>query len=292
MGDELIPVLDGAAYGLLLVAVAAGMSLCFGSGGVLNLAHGTLYVLGAYSAGLLSDGTWAGLALAAVAGAAAGASAGSILAALTAPMGRHGPAGGPLAQAMVTFGVALVAGDLLTTRFGSTQIPVRVPAVLDGTVPVLGHRYPVVRLGVIVVGLLLAGAGYLVLTRTLIGARVRAAADDPQMLANLGINPRVVHSGVLVASGAVAGLAGVVGAPILGPAPGTGDTVLLLSLVVVIVGGPGSIPGAVIAALAVGQVQTVGVTLFPTTAPYLLFAAVAVALTIRGWRHSLTGRPT
>lgn len=283
MGAHLVPAVDGLAYGLLLAVVAAGLSLCFGTGGVLNLAHGTMYTLGAYAAALLSHGTWAGLLLALVAGVATGAAAGGLLAVMTAPIvGR-----GQLAQALLTFGVALAAGDLLVTVFGATDLPVAVPAGLDHPVLLAGHRYPAYRLGAIVVAVALIAGGVAVLSRGRAGALVRAAVDDPQMLACTGVDPRRVHAGVLVGAGALAGLAGVVGAPLIGPGPTSSDTVLLLSLVVVIVGGLGSIPGAVLAAVGVGEVQTLGVTLIPAWRPYLLFAAVALALVVR--RPKLAG---
>ncbi|WNI28709.1 ABC transporter permease [Streptomyces sp. ITFR-6] len=274
---HLVPAVDGVAYGLLLFVVAAGLSLAFGTAGVLNLSHGTLYAIGAYTGAELSDGTWGGLALGLAAGTAAAALAGAGLSAATVPLARRGH----LAQALLTFGIALVGGDLLIQLFGADELPVRVPGALDTSVHLLGHRYPAYRLGFIVMAVLLAGFGTWVLTRTRVGAAVRASADDPQMLAATGHNPRAVHTGVLAAAGALAGAAGVLGAPIIGPGPGTSENVLMLSLVVVVLGGLRSLWATLAAAVAVGEVQTLGVSVLPELAPYLLFAAMAAVLVFR-----------
>ncbi|MFJ1597211.1 branched-chain amino acid ABC transporter permease [Streptomyces sp. NPDC088261] len=274
---HLIPAVDGVAYGLLLFVVAAGLSLAFGTAGVLNLSHGTLYAIGAYTGAELSDGTWGGLALGLAAGTAAACAAGAGLSAATAPLARRGH----LAQALLTFGLALIGGDLLIQLFGADELPVRVPEALDSSVTLLGHRYPAYRLCFIAMAVLLAALGTWVLTRTRVGAAVRAAADDPQMLAATGHNPRAVHTGVLAAAGALAGAAGVLGAPIIGPGPGTSENVLMLSLVVVVLGGLRSLWATFFAAVAVGEVQTLGVSVAPDLAPYLLFAAMAAVLVLR-----------
>ncbi|MFD5346484.1 branched-chain amino acid ABC transporter permease [Streptomyces anulatus] len=274
---HLIPAVDGVAFGLLLFVVAAGLSLAFGTAGVLNLSHGTLYAIGAYTGAELSDGTWGGLALGLAAGTAAACVAGAGLSVATAPLARRGH----LAQALLTFGLALIGGDLLIQLFGADELPVRVPEALDSSVMLLGHRYPAYRLCFIVMAVLLAAFGTWVLTRTRMGAAVRAAADDPQMLAATGRNPRAVHTGVLAAAGALAGAAGVLGAPIIGPGPGTSENVLMLSLVVVVLGGLRSLWATFFAAVAVGEVQTLGVSLVPDLAPYLLFAAMAAVLVLR-----------
>ncbi|MET7370392.1 ABC transporter permease [Streptomyces sp. NPDC005566] len=274
---HLIPAVDGVAYGLLLFVVAAGLSLAFGTAGVLNLSHGTLYAIGAYTGAQLSDGTWGGLALGLAAGTVAACVAGAGLSAATAPLAGRGH----LAQALLTFGLALVGGDLLIQFFGADELPVRVPEALDSSVTLLGHRYPAYRLGFIMMAVLLAAFGTWVLTRTRMGAAVRAAADDPQMLATTGHSPRAVHTGVLAAAGALAGAAGVLGAPIIGPGPGTSENVLMLSLVVVVLGGLRSLWTTLAAAVAVGEVQTLGISVAPDLAPYLLFAAMAAVLVLR-----------
>jgi branched-subunit amino acid ABC-type transport system permease component len=274
----LIPVVNGVAYGLLLFVVAAGLTLAFGAAGVLNLAHGTVYAVGAYAAAVITDGTWRGLLLAVLAGTAAGALTGVGLSAAVAPLATRGH----LAQALLTFGVALVVGAGLVLAFGADELRPRIPRLLDQPVSILGQSYPGYRLAFIAVAAVLAVGGWLVLTRSTAGARLKAMVDDPQMLAAVGTNPRTVLLAVLTAGGAAAGFAGALGAPIIGAGPHTADVVLLLSLVIVVLGGLGSVPGAFVAAVFVGQVQSLGVVLLPGLAPYLLFAAMAVVLL---WRH-------
>jgi len=287
-----IPALDGVVYGLLLFVVAAGLVLCFGVADILNLAHGTLYAVGAYTAAALWNGGWpallVGLAVAPVAAGAAGAA----VAGLLAPVARRDH----LAQALLTFGVALAGGSLLVAAFGPDDLPVRVPAALAGTVEVAGHRYSAYRLVFLVAGTALAVLLHAVVARTRAGMLVRAAADDAEMVAALGFSPARVRLGVLASAGALAGLGGALGAPIIGPGPGAAPTVLLLSLVVVVLGGTagsagsagsvGSVGRTLVAALAVGEIQSLGVALAPGAAPFLLFGAMAVVLAGRSLAKS------
>jgi branched-subunit amino acid ABC-type transport system permease component len=273
----LVPAVDGVAYGLLLFVVAAGLVVCFGVADILNLAHGTLYAIGAYLAAALGDGSWTALLLALAAGTGASAMAGAALAGLLAPV----PQGNHLTQALLTFGVALAGGSLLVDAFGPDDMPVRIPATVDGSVLVAGHRYAAYRLVFILVAAAIAGLLSVVLSRTRAGMLVRATVDDADMVACLGVRPALVRVAVLAAAGALAGAAGVLGAPIIGPGPRAADTVLLLSLVVVVLGGLRSVVGTLLAALAVGELQTLGVALAQTAAPFLLFAAMAVVLAAR-----------
>jgi branched-chain amino acid transport system permease protein len=279
----LIPALDGVAYGLLLFVVAAGLLLCFGVADILNLAHGALYAVAAYIAASLSDGGWAAMLLGLVAGIGASAAAGAVLASLLTPL----PPRDHLMQALLTFGVALAGGTLLVDAFGADDLPVNLPSTLDGSVVIAGHRYSEYRLVFIGVAAVIAVLLFLTVTRTRAGMLVRAAVDDADMLATLGVNPLRVRFGVLTAAGGLAGAAGALGAPIIGPGPRTGDTVLLLSLVVVVLGSMRSVAGTLLAALAVGEIQTLGVALWDNGAPYLLFAAMALVLAARAhglWR--------
>ncbi|HSA50730.1 MAG TPA: branched-chain amino acid ABC transporter permease, partial [Yinghuangia sp.] len=185
-----------------------------------------------------------------------------------------------------------VGGDLLTAHFGADQRRVEVPGALEEPVSLFGHTYPAYRLAFIGFAALLAALGYWLLVRSTAGSAVRATTDDPEMVACLGVDPRGVRAAVLVTGGALAGGAGVLGAPIIGPGPTTADTVMLLSLIIVVVGRLGSVPGALLAAIAVGEVQTLGVVLAPDLAPYLLFGAMGVALVARtasGTAPALTG---
>ncbi|SCF20771.1 branched-chain amino acid ABC transporter permease [Micromonospora chokoriensis] len=280
----LIPALDGVAYGLLVFVAASGLVFCFGVANILNLAHGMLYAIGGYTAAALLDGGWASLSLALGVGVLAAAAAGVLLAGLLTPVAT----GDHLGQALLTFGVALAGGSLLVAGFGPDDPQVRVPAALEGSVVVAGHRYAAYRLVFIVVAAVIAVALYLMVRRTRAGMLVRAAVDDAEMVACLGVSPARIRAGVLAAAGALAGAAGVLGAPIIGPGTDTADTVLLLSLVVVVLGGLGSMGGTLLAALAIGEIQTLGVALLPSAAPFLLFAAMAAVLAVRA--RGLAGR--
>jgi len=169
----LVPAADGLAYGLLLFVVAAGLALAFGVGETLNLAHGTLYAVGAYAAAALGDGGWLRSVLALGAGTVAAAALGGVVAVAVHPVARRGF----LTQALLTFGLALVGGDLLAARFGSQDLPVRAP-LGDSSLTLLGHRYPAYRLAFLAVGVLLLAGLHLAVTRTRAGMLVRALASQ------------------------------------------------------------------------------------------------------------------
>lgn len=274
---NVVSVVDGVAFGLLLFTIAVGLSLVFGMMDVLNLAHGTLYLAGAYIAYALSDGSLTGLLLALAAGALVGIVGGAGLTFLTQPLARRGH----LDQAVLTLGITFIVADLLTATFGGDVLPTDPPAFLRGTVSLLGHTYPLYRLVFIAVAACLAIIMYLVFERSPIGALVRATVADRDMVRALGVDIRKVLYGVFAFGAALAAVGGVLGAPILGPGPGVDETVLVLSLVVVVVGGLGSVRGALVGALLIGQVQTLGVALLPEYAPFLLFGTMLVVLVVR-----------
>jgi branched-chain amino acid transport system permease protein len=274
---NLVSMVDGVAYGLLLFTLAVGLSLVFGMMDVLNLAHGTLYLLGAYVAYTLSDGSWLGFGLALVAGVAVGVLGGGVLAAMSQPLAARGH----LAQALLTLGVSFIVADLLFAYFGSEILPTSPPAALAHSTSILGHSYPVYRLAFIGIAAALAVLVYAVFERSSLGALVRATVADRDMVRAMGVDTRKVLYGVFAFSAALAAIGGVLGAPILAPGPGVDENVLVLSLVVVVIGGLGSVRGALVGALVIGQVQTLGVAVLPTLAPFLLFGAMLVVL---AWR--------
>ncbi|MFD6972159.1 branched-chain amino acid ABC transporter permease [Streptomyces sp. NPDC059979] len=277
LDGNVVSVVDGIAFGLLLFTIAVGLSLVFGMMDVLNLAHGTLYLGGAYIAYTLSDGSVSGLLLALTAGALAGALGGAALTLLTQPLARRGH----LDQAVLTLGITFIVADLLAAAFGGEVLPTDPPTVLRGTVDLLGHTYPVYRLVFIAVAAALALLVYLAFERSSLGALVRATVADRDMVRAQGVDIRKVLYGVFAAGAALAAVGGVLGAPILGPGPGVDESVLVLSLVVVVVGGLGSVRGALAGALLIGQVQTLGVALLPEYAPFLLFGTMLVVLVVR-----------
>lgn len=275
--SHLVSIVDGVAYGLLLFTLAVGLSLVFGMMDVLNLAHGTLYLVGAYVAYALSDGSWLGLLIALVVGLVVGLLGGGILAAAVAPLqGR-----GHLDQAALTLGISLIAAEVLVMIFGGEVLPTAPPEALSASVSVLGHTYPVYRLVFIGVATLLAALVYLAFERSSVGALVRATVADRDMVRAMGVDTRKVLFGVFGFGAALAAVGGVLGAPIIAPGPGIDERVLVLSLVVVVIGGLGSVRGALIGALVIGQVQTLGVALVPSYAPFLLFGAMLLVLALR-----------
>ena len=272
-----VSMVDGVAYGLLLFTLAVGLSLVFGMMDVLNLAHGLLYLIGAYVAYALSDGTWGGFLLAILVGTAVGVLGGVVLSAMTQPLSARGH----LDQALLTLGVAFVVADLLFAYFGSEVLPTRPPGSLRESTSLLGHSYPIYRLAFIGIAGALAVLVYAVFERSSLGALVRATVADRDMVRAMGVDTRKVMFGVFAFGAALAAVGGVLGAPILAPGPGVDENVLVLSLVVVVIGGLGSVRGALLGALLIGQVQTLGVALIPTYAPFLLFGAMLVVL---AWR--------
>ncbi|SCL73588.1 branched-chain amino acid ABC transporter permease [Micromonospora peucetia] len=276
--------LDGVAFGLLLFVAAAGLALIFGVMDVLNMAHGTLYLLGAYLAYLFTDGSLLGLLAAVAVGVAAGTLGGAALAAVLRPLAARGH----LDQGLATLGIAFLAGDAFTTVFGATPLPADPPMVLAGRIDIAGFGYPTYRLMFIAVAAAVAVALHWIVRHTTAGVMLRATVTDPAMAAATGINTARVRIAALAVGATLAVTAGVLGAPLLGPAPGVDTTVLVLSLIVVVLGGAGSIPATLAAALLVGQVQTLGVLAAPALAPFALFGALFVVLVIRGQ----SGAPT
>ena len=289
LDDNLVTLVDGVAFGVLLFTIALGLSLVFGVLDVLNLAHGALYLVGSYLAVqvLGVGGTGLGLfLLAACLALAVGAVGGGGLALLTAPLGRRGH----LDQALLTLGVALVVVDLLAARFGNDVRAVDPPLALQGSASLLGNAYPVYRLALVGVGLLLALGAYLLVERTRFGSLVRATVVDAPMVRALGVDTTRLTAVVFAGGAALAALGGVLGAPLLSAFPGLDERVLILGLVVVVVGGLGSVAGALVGALVIGQVQVLGVALLPSYASFLLFGAMAAVLLLRP--GGLVGRGT
>ena len=280
VGDNLVTVVDGVAFGMLLFTIAVGLSLVFGIMDVLNLAHGALYLTGAYLAvRFVGNGqaTLGAFVLAGLAAVAVGAGAGAGLALLTRPLAARGH----LDQALLTLGVALVVGDLLSARFGNDVQSVPPPHFLAGSVAIGGREYPSYRLAVIAAGLALAVVVYLLVERTRAGALVRATVADAPMVRALGVDTGRLMVATFAAGVVLACLGGVLGAPVLGAYPGLDERVLILGLVVVVLGGLGSVPGAFLGAMVIGQVEVLGVSLLPRYASFLVFGTMAVVLLLR-----------
>jgi branched-chain amino acid transport system permease protein len=276
----LIQCLNALQYGLLLFLVASGLTLIFGIMGVINLAHGSFYMIGAYMA----------FALAPIVGATFGGGffvtllVGLVLAVLLG----YGLEWAffsflydrdHLQQVLMTYGLILVFEELRSLLLDDEVHGVTPPAVLSGTLP-LGElmTYPVYRLFVSGVCLALAVGMYLVFTRTRLGMMIRAGSTHREMVQSLGIDIKFLHRIVFAAGVAIAVLAGMVAAPVSSVYPGMGNTVLIVCFVVVVIGGVGSIGGALLAALLVGAVDTFGKVLLPQAAGVLVYVLMALIL--------------
>jgi branched-subunit amino acid ABC-type transport system permease component len=276
---NLVSILNGFAIGSLLFILAVGLSIVFGMMDVLNLAHGALYLAGAYLgvqfAGNVSS--WSGFLTALAAAAVVGLLAGAVLSTMTEPLAKRPH----LDQALLTLGVALVVAEVLAIAYGNDVLRINAPPGLDSSVSVLGNTYPSYRLALIGVGAVIAVAVYVVVERTSVGALVRASVADREMVSTMGIDNRKVKIAVLGVGSALAAVAGVLGGPIYSARPGLDETVLILALVVVVIGGLGSIKGALVGALLIGQVESLGRALVPDLASFVLFGALALVLIVR-----------
>ena len=274
-----ISLLNGLAIGSLLFILAVGLSLIFGMMDVLNLAHGVLFLVGAYAAWWIAGATpsWPGFAGALAVAGAAGIAAGAGLSLLVGRLARRSH----LAQALLTLGLALIAADALSAGFGDDVHTINPPPGLDGSLVLLGKAYPVYRLALIGLGAALAAAVHFVVERTAVGALIRATVADRDMVAAIGVDHRRVKVVVFAVGALLATIAGVLGAPVYGARPRLDDTALLLALVVVVIGGLGSVRGALIGALVIGEIQSLGLDLLSDLAPFVTFGALALVLVVR-----------
>ena len=276
----LIQCLNSLQYGLLLFLVASGLTLIFGIMGVINLAHGSFYMIGAYMA----------FALAPIVGATFGGGffatlvVGTVLAVLLGYAlewaffsflyeREH------LQQVLMTYGLILVFEELRSLLVGDEVHGVQAPELLSGTLP-LGDMmtYPVYRLFVSGVCLALAGGMWFVFTRTRLGMMIRAGSTNREMVQSLGIDIKFLYRVVFAAGVALAVLAGMVAAPVSSVYPNMGNGVLIICFVVVVIGGIGSIRGALLAALLIGFVDTFGKVLLPQAAGVLVYVLMALIL--------------
>jgi branched-chain amino acid transport system permease protein len=281
----LLATLNGITLAALYFIVASGFTLIFGMMRVVNLAHGSLYLIGAYVGYDVASmsGTWA---LALVGGAIGAALAGVLMHFFLLDRFQ----GQDLRQALITIGLSIIAADLLLARYGGLTYQFEVPEVLYGSLPmpVVGG-YPIFRLTLIGFAVALYLALWLLVQRTRFGIIIRAGVDDRQMLGALGINLTRVSVLVFALGSALVGLAGVIGGSTLSIAPGEDARYLLSSLVVVIVGGMGSIPGAAIGALLIGLAEQIGLAYFPT---YSVVISFVIMVAVLAWRpYGLLGRP-
>ena len=251
---------NGLQAGVTLFLVAAGLTLILGIMDVVFLAHGAQVMIGAYAAAAITAATgnfYIGLLLAVPVTFASGYLLEFLLI-------RHLYRRDHMEQVLATFGLILFFNELIRIGFGPAALYSDLPPSLSGFVEILpGTPYPVYRLGVILVGLACAVAIHMFVSRTRIGAMVRAGANNPEMTAALGINIKILFRLIFATGACFAGVAGMMLGPITAVQPGMGEPLLILSLVVIIIGGIGSVRGAFIAAIIVGRVDTLGRVFLP-----------------------------
>ncbi len=265
-------VLNGVQLGVMLFLMSAGLTLVFGIMNLINLAHGSFYMIGAYAAatvqaetGSFMLGLFAALPATALVGMVV-----ELLVLRRLYQREH------LDQVLATFGLILFFNEMIRILWGRQPLFMDVPQLLSGTVDVIpGAPYPAYRLAIIVVGILVAGLLYLLITRTRLGMQIRAGASNREMAGALGVNIGLLFTLVFGLGAMLAGLAGVMAGPIFAVEAGMGESILIVTFVVIVIGGIGSVRGALVGALLVGLVDTLGRVYFPSLFRLFLPAADA-----------------
>ncbi|WP_460448711.1 branched-chain amino acid ABC transporter permease [Alsobacter sp. SYSU BS001988] len=270
--------LNSLALGGLLFLLASGFSLIFGLMRLANLTHGAFFMLGAYlGANVLRSYEGANLWLAALLAGLAVAAAGGVLERLVLRQ----LAGNSLGQVLVTLGVSFIIADACLMMWGGDPIPVPTPPGLSRPILLFGFAFPTYRLVVVVAAVVAALGLYLMLERTRLGAMIRAGVDDMQMARAVGIPVSRLFTAVFCLGAGIAGAGGVLGGPILSAYPGLDADMLPLALIVVILGGVGSLLGAFVGSFIIGLIYTFGTALFPDLAYVILFLPMIVVIAYR-----------
>lgn len=280
-----VQVLNGLAFGVLLLVLSSGLALIFGLRGVVNFAHGAIYMLAAYVALSISDRTsfWIALVIVPILLAVAGLVIDRY--GLRFLVGRS-----PLDMVLLTFGITFVVADIVQTVWGTEARTIDAPAVLAGTTDLGFATYPTYRLFVIVMGLLVCAGlmAWLKFSRT--GLFVRASGDDRVTAGAMGVNVDRVSATVVALGFGLAGMAGVLAGPYLTLSPAMGTEILITTFIVVVVGGLGSIGGPMIAALLIGMANALATVQLPSLAAYVPYLLMLVVLLLRP--QGIAGRRT
>ncbi|MEX0405232.1 branched-chain amino acid ABC transporter permease [Aquibium sp. LZ166] len=267
--------LNGLQFGVMLFLMAAGLTLIFGVMGLINLAHGSLYMVGAFACATVAAWTgsfWLGL----VASLAAAAAAGAIV---EVTVIRRLYDRDHLDQVLATFALILVFSEGTRWIFGSFPLYLNIPPLLSGAVPIPGgSQYPLYRLAIIGVGILVAIGLYLLISRTRLGMRIRAGESDREMIGALGVDIRTLYTVVFALGAALAGLAGAMVGALQSVQVGMGEPVLILAFVVIVIGGIGSIKGALVGAILVGLIDTLGRFLLPAALAAFMGPSAAASI--------------
>jgi branched-chain amino acid transport system permease protein len=259
--------LNGLQYSALLFLLSAGLTLVFGIMNVVNLAHGSFYMVGAFcaAAAIAMTGSFFAALLAALMGAALYGLAVEQL------VIRHLYRRDHLDQVLATMGISLFTNELISVIFGRRPPMMQLPDLLAGSVQVLpGLAYPIMRLAFIGAGVLVAVLLWWLITRTRMGMLVRAGADDPEMVDGLGVNIQRLFTQVFVLGALLCGFAGVMAAPLLAVEIGMGERILITTFVVIVVGGVGSVRGALAGSLLIGMTDSLGRAYIPQFTALLL----------------------
>lgn len=268
-------ILNGLQFGVMLFLMAAGLTLIFGVMGLINLAHGSLYMIGAFAAAAVAAATGS-FTLALIAALAAAALAGAII---EVTIIRRLYASDHLDQVLATFALILILSEGTRWLFGSFPLFLDIPGALSGPVTLPGGiQYPLYRLVLIAAGLMIAAGLGLLITRTRIGIQIRAGENDREMIAALGVDISRLYTLVFALGAGLAGLAGALVGAIQSVQVGMGEPVLILAFVVIVIGGIGSIKGALVGALLVGLTDTLGGIFLPEL--FKLFVDPATATSV------------
>lgn len=276
---------NGLQAGLLLFIISAGLTLSFGLMRVINMAHGSFYMVGAFlglQCALITGSFAAGLAA-----AAAGSALTGLL--VESALFRRVYSRGPFAQVLVSFGLIFIFDELVRIVWGGDVRSLPRPPALAGAFDLAGARIETYRVFLIAFGGLLSALLLWVLVKTPFGAMVRASVDDRESAELLGVDVRRLFSVVFLAGSAVAGMAGFVAIPLVNAFPGMGDEVLISALIVVVMGGLGSVAGSLLASLLIGFTLTLGQIFVAGYAPVAMYLVLGLVLLLRP--HGLLGRP-
>ncbi|QBF33015.1 branched-chain amino acid ABC transporter permease [Thalassococcus sp. S3] len=268
-------VLNGLQFGVMLFLMAAGLTLIFGVMGLINLAHGSLYMIGAFAAAAVAGATGSFL-LALMASLAAAALAGAIveLTVIRRLYDRD-----HLDQVLATFALILISSEGTRWAFGSFPLFLDVPDLLSGPVTLPGGiQYPLYRLTIILIGLAVAAGLFLLIAKTRIGIQIRAGESDREMIAALGVDISKLYTLIFALGAALAGFAGALVGAIQSVQVGMGEPVLILAFVVIVIGGIGSIKGAFVGAVLVGLTDTLGRTLLPVLFGFFMDPSAATSV--------------
>jgi branched-chain amino acid transport system permease protein len=279
--DLLIQVLSGVSRGMILFVVSSGLTLIFGVLRIANFAHGSFYMIAAfvtYSVMRAVGGSNLGFLAAII---VAPVVVGALGAAIEMLMLRRIARREHLYQVILTFAVTLVVSDGIKMIWGGNNRSIERPPFLQGSVDILDHPFPVYSLMVIAVGLAIAVASTWAIAHTRFGRTLSAAVIDPEMVGALGINVPLLYTIVFAIGAWLAGLGGVLAAPVGSVAIGIDNSIIIESFAVVMIGGAGSIPGALIGALLIGVLQAVGIMVAPRMAIAFVFIALCTVLMVR-----------